>query len=456
MNDQRRYSENQKFIGLDSCSASLKISNHVIGCPAVCDDLLLASLSKRGLDELMRICFNNSCKLHFSYMPTKCCVIVYNESKYEYIRSNRSWVIGNSPVEEDENYKHLGVISNKYLSLKPNIKDASDKMKSTFFSLMNSGIFYDNSLHPLTCKKIYNAVVIPKALYGCENWFALSSTELLTLERAHRFCIKKMQSLPLYTRSDVALGLLAIFPIEVELDIRKLILFGQFCRLNLNCWVKTLFLYRLTSFNINPNRQTGFIVEIHRLLRKYQLDYILHAYLQDGIFPGKLAWKRLIKSKAHESARLSWFERVSGPEFVRFGALHHDFSPHWLWQFSKDNRKMLKPCISVVQLLSRASSLPFLTTICNHCQKIYVNLLDHCIHECIYLNRPRALLLQEIFYLDVDVYMYLNRQDRQTQTNLLLGVMVPEFLQILSDRSETFKRICISNLHKLWCIYKAR
>ena len=139
---------------LSRCSASLKISNHVIGCPAVCDDLLLASLSKCGLDELMRICFNNSCKWHFSYMPTKCCVIVYNESKYEYIRSNRSWVIGNSPVEEDENYKHLGVISNKYLSLKPNIKDASDKMKSTFFSLMNSGIFYDNSLHPLTCKKI--------------------------------------------------------------------------------------------------------------------------------------------------------------------------------------------------------------------------------------------------------------------------------------------------------------
>ena len=41
------------------CSAGLKIPNHVIGCPAVCNDLLLASLSKRGLDELMRICFNN-------------------------------------------------------------------------------------------------------------------------------------------------------------------------------------------------------------------------------------------------------------------------------------------------------------------------------------------------------------------------------------------------------------
>ena len=85
-----------------------------------------------------------------------------------------------------------------------------------------------------------------------------------------------------------------------------------------------------------------------------------------------------------------------------------------------------------------------------------IKFITKCIHECNYLNRPRALLLQEIFYLGVDVYMYLNRQDRQTQTNLLLGVVVPEFLQILSDRSETFKRVCISNLHKLWCIYKAR
>ena len=64
--------------------------------------------------------------------------------------------------------------------------------------------------------------------------------------------------------------------------------------------------------------------------------------------------------------------------------------------------------------------------------------------------------VQEIFYLGVDVYMYLNKQDRQTQTNLLLGVAVPDFLQILSDRSYTFKRICIYNLHKLWRIYKAR
>ena len=35
--------------------------------------------------------------------------------------------------------------------------------------------------------------------------------------------------------------------------------------------------------------------------------------------------------------------------------------------------------------------------------------------------------------------MHLKRKDRQTETNLLLGVVVPDFFQILSDRSETFK-----------------
>ena len=139
----------------------------------------------------------------------------------------------------------------------------------------------------------------------------------------------------------------------------------------------------------------------------------------------------------------------------RFSVLHGEFSPHWAWQFSKNNRKMLKPCISVVQLLSSVSSLPFIDNICCHCHRNFANLLDHCIHDCIYHNRPRAQFLQEISSLSTDIYMYLSMQDKQTQTNLLLGVETPEFLQILSDSCETFKCRCIYFIHKLWRIYKA-
>ena len=46
----------------------------------------------------------------------KCSVIVYNEDKYDYMKSKREWHFGNDIIKEDENYKHLGFINNKYLS----------------------------------------------------------------------------------------------------------------------------------------------------------------------------------------------------------------------------------------------------------------------------------------------------------------------------------------------------
>ena len=84
----------------------------------------------------------NSCKWHYDYAPIKCCVIVYNEPKYEFIRSNRVWQLGNNQVQEDKTYKHLGVINNKYLSFKPNIKDATDKLKGTFFSALAIVVYF--------------------------------------------------------------------------------------------------------------------------------------------------------------------------------------------------------------------------------------------------------------------------------------------------------------------------
>ncbi|MCG8112938.1 MAG: reverse transcriptase family protein [Candidatus Thiodiazotropha taylori] len=440
---------------LSKSTAGLKINDNIFGSPAVCDDLLLASLSKGGLDELMRICYAYSCRWRYEYAALKCCIVVYNESRFEYLKSSRTWYLGNNQVDESENYKHLGFIHNKYLSSKPSIKNATDKLKGTFFSLINSGLLYEDTLHPLTYKKIYNAVVLPKALYGCENWSGLSSNELLSLERAHRFCIKHMQSLGRRTRTDIALGLLAMFPIEIEIDLRKLILFGQLCRLSANIWVKTMFLNRLTSFELNPENQTGFIVEIDRLLHKYDLRHVLSAYLREGVFPAKFAWKRMMKAKVHELAKLNWYGRIADPEFDRFNMLHNSFSPHWLWLFSRENRKLLKPCFSVIQLISGVSSLPNVLQTCNHCQRNISNVTDHCIHECNYLNRHRSRFLREIFSLGADIYAYLCLQNSVTVTNLLLGVESSEFMRILGERSDDFKITCIFNLHRLWSAYKS-
>ena len=105
------------------------------GSPAVADDMLLLSLSKFGLDQLISICYNSSCKWHYEYQPPKCTVVVYNESESEFHRSNRVWQIGDAYIEEDDCYKHLGIHCNKYLSLDENVKSAIIKLKSTLLSL---------------------------------------------------------------------------------------------------------------------------------------------------------------------------------------------------------------------------------------------------------------------------------------------------------------------------------
>ena len=80
---------------------------------------------------------------------------------FDILQGNRQgWVLYR--VDEEENYKHLGFINNKYLNLKPSINDATNKLKGTFFSLIKSGIFYQDTLHPYRVRKFTMLLYYPK------------------------------------------------------------------------------------------------------------------------------------------------------------------------------------------------------------------------------------------------------------------------------------------------------
>jgi len=90
-----------------------------------------------------------------------------------------------------DQYTHLGITCDKYLSTQLLIQEACRRLRGTFLSICNIGIQPEN-LNPLTSRTIYKYVVIPKALYGCEMWSNLSNTDIAKLERAHRFCLTYM------------------------------------------------------------------------------------------------------------------------------------------------------------------------------------------------------------------------------------------------------------------------
>ena len=182
--------------------------------------MALISLTKYGLQQLMNICYRYSLLWRYLYNALKCAILVFNESSSAFSRTRRQWYLGDDEVLERTSYVHLGIECNKEMTVKNGIIQASSKIRQSYFWLLNSGIDGKN-LHPLILKKLYEMIVLPRALYGCEFWHNMTHDEVLMLERSHRLCVKSMQGLDRYTRSCVALSLIGSCPLEQEIQKKK-------------------------------------------------------------------------------------------------------------------------------------------------------------------------------------------------------------------------------------------
>ena len=233
-----------------------------VSSPCIADDMLLLSLSKVGLNKMLDICNTYSSMWRFEYNPSKCNVVSFNSSPKE---QNTDWLLGHDSIPVADVYKHLGIELDKYISMTEAVTEACRKLKSTFFSITKSGLS-PCGLNPLTFVTVYKTVVLPKALYGCELWNTLSTAHVSQLEKAHRLCLKYMQNLPMYTSTIFVLNSLGTIPIEHAIDHKKLIFFGQLCRLPAHYLAKQIFVNRLVRFVSGDRQCQGFIPGIYRLL----------------------------------------------------------------------------------------------------------------------------------------------------------------------------------------------
>ncbi len=152
---------------LESSPHSARIHGISYGCPTSADDMVLVTLMKNSLDTLMDICYQNSLKKHYLYNAGKCNVMVFNKNITESITTSRTWRLGPDVVDETDKYVHLGILCEKNMNLNENIQNACTKLRTTFFGLGNCGV-HKHGLHPITIKHLYQTIVLPRALFGCE------------------------------------------------------------------------------------------------------------------------------------------------------------------------------------------------------------------------------------------------------------------------------------------------
>ena len=259
-----------------------------------------------------------------------------------------------------------------------------------------------------------------------------------------------MQGLNIRTRTDAALSLLGIYSIESEIDFKKLILFGQFCRNDLNCWVQSCFYKRIASFVVYRDLQEGYIPDIINILEKYELKNYFDDYIKNNNFPSKSSWKRLVRCRIQAKEVSTWLNRTSAPEFDRFRRLHTDYSPHNLWISSKENPHVLSQSISCIQMIARTADNVLSPLSCLRCNCNYNNIVDHCIHDCSFVAQERLNLWYEIFHLNTDIFSYLRSLDKTFLTLIFLGLEVDRVHSSLGSAPAAL--ITCANIYMTWAI----
>lgn len=426
---------------LENSKLGFCIYNFNICSPTVADDMILFSMSKYGLDQMLQICYEYSLKWRFEYNAKKCSVVVYNETKHEFDQSDRSWKLGDQTITEDIQYTHLGIICNKYCSLNDNIHSASIKLRGTLLNISNSGVGSGN-LNIFSLTKLYRTVVLPTSLYGCELWSYLTSANILEIERAHRFCIKYIQRLPLFTNNQASLSCLGLVPIETEINYKKLQFLGQLVRLPCQYLSKRIFINRLVRYKSCIERQSlGFIPDVLGLLRKYDLMHYVDIFLETAYFPSKYQWKYILKRNVYgiDSEEGTISACSSLPTGIG-KTIFQKQEPCTIWQLSRKFPSVKMYCFTAIYVLCRLLSFSR-PELCTQCDKCVVNLVVHKLLLCTSQDKLRKCLWQNISCVTgIKTYIDFIKQPPETQIyDMLAGL---ETHELPDTASETLMIIC--------------
>jgi hypothetical protein len=98
------------------------------------------------------------------------------------LSKQRHWTMGGNKILEHTAGTHVGVLLSADLRNLERTEQACQKLKCIFMSLNNTGL-HPNGMNPLTSYKLYEAVCLSSALYGCELWSSLSMQEMEMLEK---------------------------------------------------------------------------------------------------------------------------------------------------------------------------------------------------------------------------------------------------------------------------------
>lgn len=384
-----------------------------VGCVMAADDIALLSCRTTGLQSMLHAMEEYSKKWRFEFNSEKSVVITLGESTRtnNVLKQQRVWTINGEAIKEKVSEVHVGILLSGTFSNKERCMLAATKGKEVTSCLLSSGV-RPGGLNPICGVDLWRTVGISRMLYGCELWWDMTQSDLLSLEVANRFAAKRIQGLPPSTRSEAATGSLGLWTIEGYIDKAKLLFLHRLLSAPSESIQKLLFINRLFSYLYEAAKKPlGFVSDVIGVLRKYDLYNFLEEYLEYGNIPNAKVWKKLIIHKISSRQMVIWKHGVGHKkELEHYGTIHTFLQPLELWNVAKRNPYFINAITNTVNILCGNIPDVFVkATIddgecytCKLCKYNFCEIGMHFITQCpISATRREEMLAQVMDSVDV-------------------------------------------------------
>ncbi|CAC5406069.1 unnamed protein product [Mytilus coruscus] len=217
---------NELLLDLQKRNLGSHIGNNYVGCPTCADDIVLLSLNREEMQEMLNIVDNYSKDHRFNIHPQKSNVIIKTGNKRKDPVDSDAFKMGNNDLNCSDRTSHLGLTRSTKDETRINVDDRISLARRTLYSLIKTGVHGSNGLNPKSSYRIYQAYVLPRLLYGLET-LHVNSKEMSLLSSFHLDILRKLQSLPKRTACASVYLLLGALQLNAVIHKRQLsLLFG--------------------------------------------------------------------------------------------------------------------------------------------------------------------------------------------------------------------------------------
>jgi len=398
---------------------SLTFHNRDIGSPTMADDTLLLSATVKGLQVMIDNAYQYGRTWRLEYSPSKTkCITFCNRRN----RTNKhQWYLGVQPLDEVSSYNYLGIILSADGSSKTRSNTMSKKGYSSLGVLKAAG-FHSEGLSPSTCSTVWQRMLIPSMLYGCEVWGSTPKKEIQSLEIVQKRVGKHIQGLHRRTHDEIVRGLLGCTTIATVIDRCKINFVYKLMDLPHDNIVKHIFLCQIYCILFVPTlADTRTITyDLWSIILKYDISAFIMEYLCGGILLNKKLWKQICNHVVYINEETKWKEGLIDKGAFRFSRINNVLKPSIIYGIIKNNMCQRKQLMNIVKLMAYPEQSDACT--CHACGIAYTDTVDHYVMRCPGLIDTRVTFWDNILDgIDCDLEAQLLRMDESCVLDTLLS-----------------------------------